>query len=55
MQPIKKIVVGLKYSPIDASLVAYVSRLVELLQAERIDFLHIVKLKRISNLKKKFS
>lgn len=54
MQPIKKIVVGLKYSPIDASLVAYVSRLVELLQAERIDFLHIVKLSLPDEIKKNF-
>lgn len=54
MQPIKKVLVGLKNSPLDVELIEYVSRLVDLSEADEIHFLNTVKFSLPEEIKKSF-
>jgi nucleotide-binding universal stress UspA family protein len=54
MQPIKKILVGLKNTPLDVELIEYVSILVDKSEASEVHFLHTVKINLPAAIKKDF-
>ena len=54
MQPIKKVLVGLKNTPLDVELIEYVSILVDISEAAEVHFLHTVKFNLPSEIKKNF-
>lgn len=54
MQPIKKVLVGLKNTALDVELVEYVSRLIDLSEATEVHFLHTVKFHLPDEINKSF-